>query len=59
MTNLHSNARDVTAVIRQAQPTPPTAHYLAWLCGHKGPRLGGHMRGRLPMKCAACVEKAK
>jgi hypothetical protein len=58
-TGLHARTRDVTAIVRQAQPTSPTAHYLLWMCGHKGPRLGALLRRGIPRKCAACNTKGQ
>ena len=57
MTTL-SNTRDLTAVVRCAQPSPHMMLlYLA--CGHKGLRAGGLFRGKLPMRCPACNAKEK
>lgn len=56
--NSRSNVRDLTHIARMAEPSPEIL--LMYLCGtaktpHKGGRLGGIMRGRLPMVCPACV----
>ena len=55
--NNHSSTRDLTAVVRSAQPTPQML--LAYFCGHKGLRAGALFRGKLPMRCPACNVKEK
>ena len=59
MTTL-SNTRDLTAVVRCAQPSP---HMLmTYLCGkpqHKGLRTGGLFRGKIGILCPACNMKEK
>ena len=57
MTTL-SNTRDLTAVVRCAQPSPHML-LLYLTCGHKGLRAGGKFRGKLPMLCPACNVKEK
>ena len=57
MTTL-SNTRDLTAVVRFAQPSPHMM-LLYVTCGHKGLRAGGVFRGHLPMRCPACNVKEK
>jgi hypothetical protein len=58
--NAYSTARDVTH--RQAKAGPGIPALLLFMCGtakdpHKGSRTGAQMRGKLPMRCAACVQK--
>lgn len=51
----YSPARDLTA--SQPAPGPGIPVTLNWMCGHKRSRAGGLMKGYIPWKCAACVEK--
>lgn len=56
--NRHSATRDLTATTRHALPT--MAPQLLFLCSkanepHKGYRPGALFRGKVPMRCAACV----
>ena len=49
---------------KQPAAGPGMSAQLLFMCGtakepHKGGRTGALMRGRVPMKCAACVAKGK
>lgn len=47
--------------LKHKQPAagPGMSAQLLFMCSHKGGRAGALMRGRVPMKCAACVAKGK
>ncbi len=53
--NAFSPARDLTAL--QPKPGPGMNCDRLWLCGHK--HRAGKMRGKLTLRCAACVAKEK
>ncbi len=60
--NAYSPARDMTA--KQPASGGGMDMRLQFMCGpahaqHKGYRAGSLMRGRIPMRCAACVAKDK
>ena len=57
MTQRYSAQRDMTAALPYAIPTGP--HLLLYMCNHKGLRLGGEWRGKLPMRCPMCVHAKK
>jgi hypothetical protein len=57
MSNVYSQARDLTH--KQQAPGPGMSVQLLFMCSHKGGRVGAEMRGRIPMRCAACVAKGK
>lgn len=42
---------------KQPAAGPGMSAQLLFMCSHKGGRAGALMRGRVPMKCAACVAK--
>jgi hypothetical protein len=55
--NTYSNARDRThQQPARGEGIPPL---LLFMCNHKGGRTGAEMRGRIPMRCAACVAKGR
>jgi len=57
---IHSPRADLTATQRGPQPTPPEVHHRRFIfCPHKGSTTGAYMRGKLPMRCAACVKRGK
>lgn len=55
--NAFSPARDLTHKQPAAGPGMPAQ--LLFMCTHKGGRAGAEMRGRIPMRCAACVAGSK
>lgn len=57
MTQRYSTQRDLTASLNYAIPTGP--HFLLYLCAHKGLRLGGEWRGRVPLRCPMCAHGRK
>jgi len=56
MNRVRGNA-DLTA--KQAHPGGGMCSKLLFMCGHKASSTGGQMRGRVPMRCAACVGAGK
>lgn len=50
----YSATRDLTSTLRVTVPTGP--HPLLYLCGHKGLRAGGVLRGRLLLRCPKCAK---
>lgn len=57
MSNTYSSARDRTHQLQAPGAGVPIT--LMFMCGHKSGRTGALMRGRIPMRCAACVAKGK
>ena len=58
--SLHNNVRDLT--MRVGSSPVPADNRLLFVhpqCQHKGFRAGAQFRGRVPWKCAACVEKRR
>ena len=56
--NRTSSVRDLTMRVGST-PVPADNRLLFVACSHKGMRAGSQMRGRVPWRCAACVQKAK